>query len=124
MMAAEASEHVRFLTERLVRANRIERVEPELVDSLLDAVRVFVPDADPRGIHLAAAALEAIDRQNTITCAVLDDHLRLALEVYLSLPTPGTDGGADRRRAPAEAVHSHNGRATDRLAAHHTKGKS
>jgi len=98
MKDQQAAEHVRFLTERLVRANRIERVEPELVDSLLDALRPFVSGADPHRVRLAAAALEAVDRQNTITRTVLDDHHCRALEVYLSLPGPEHD------KTPADAA--------------------
>jgi hypothetical protein len=109
MRGAEAAEHVRFLTERLVRANRIERVEPELVDFLLDALRPFVSGADPHRVRLAAAALEAVDRQNSITRGVLDDHIRRALETYFSLPTPGPG--------------SHTNSPDSRAAARHTKEK-
>jgi hypothetical protein len=84
-----AVEHVRYLTERLNRANGIRRVEPDLADTLLCALPPFVSGNDPLRVSLTTAALAALEEQNTLTRAVLDDHLCRALEIYLALPTPG-----------------------------------
>lgn len=103
----QAAEHVRYLTERLCRANGIQRIEPELVDSLLGALRPLVSGEDPQKVLLTSAALEAIERQNDLTRAALDDHLCRALEMYLALPTPGgrphKNGKPVHHRRPAMA---------------------
>jgi hypothetical protein len=107
MRGAEAGEHVRYLAERLTRGNRTARVEPELVDFLLDALRSLLAGRDPHRVQLTAAALDAIERQNTLTRAVLDDHIRRAIEVYLSLPTPAPGKRAARPCSRVGAVQGH-----------------
>jgi hypothetical protein len=104
MRDAGAAEEIRFLTGRLNRANTIQRVESELADTLLRALRPFVSGDDPLRASLATAALAALEAQNGITRAVLDDHLCRALEVYLALPTPvGARGKVVYHRRPAMA---------------------
>jgi hypothetical protein len=126
MRDLQAAEHVRYLTERLVRANRIERVEPELVDSLLNALRPLLSGNDPARAPLTTAAMEAIELQNGIMRAVLDDQHCRVVALYLALPAPepalrgGAGPGSGRR---CEMVSERGKAPADRVAPPHAKTK-